>query len=454
MKVLFVNPAVNECGVPHTGLATLSAVLKQRGHIVKVADYHFSSQTPKIEEILDDFKPDVAGISLFSCMVYIADKMITAIRNRNIPLLCGGPHAASYYKELSTDKRFDYIVIGEAENIIADLVEDATINKAPQVIHAALPDINKFPFPDYTSFYNYESIILYPLITSRGCPFNCSFCSIGISNSKKWRPRPVEKCIEEVRRVKLKLPFVKGLMIWDDNFSLDIKRAKRFLQMLLKENFGYRLSLANVRADRIDKEFLLLLKEAGCEEIQFGVEHGDPEVFRHIGKGETLEDIRLAAKLVNECRMKLGCSFIIGLPYDNIKKTFSSITLMKELKADHVHWNILAPYKGTRVHEYFKENGQIDDSYVSPSIPQDALSFEPNADTPSFTRKERKKAYLTALLLSNSTLLLQDMRRTFSMVLKCNLEKEFLQWFINPKILKASVRIMKKRMLRWKKCVY
>lgn len=454
MKSLFVNPAANECGVPHTGLAMLSAALKQRGHIVKVADYHFSSQTPNIEEILEDFKPDIAGISLFSCMVSVADKMITAIKNRNIPLLCGGPHTSSYYEELSTDERFDYIVVGEAENIIVNLMEGATINEMPRVIHAPLPDINKLPFPDYTSFYDYENISLYPIITSRGCPFNCSFCFIGLSNSRKWRPRPLEECIEELRRVKLKLPFVKDVMIWDDNFSLDVKRAKRFLQMFFKEKFGYKLSLANVRADRIDKEFLLLLKEAGCEEVQFGVEHGDSEVFRHIGKGETLEDIRRAAKLVNECRMKLGCSFVIGLPYDDIEKTLSSINFAKELKADHIHWNTLVPYKGTRVYDYFKENGQIDDNFISPTIPQDVLSFEPNADTPYFTRKERKKAYLTALLLSNDTLLLHDIRGTFSRVLEYNLTKEFLQWLINPKVLKGLVRIMEKRMLRWKKCVY
>lgn len=450
-KILFINPAITECGVPHTGLAMLSAVLKQKGHIVKVADYHFSSETPKIENILNSFRPDLVGISLFSCMVSPASQMITKIKDNNIPLLCGGPHTASYYEELSNNSKFDYIIVGEAENIIVDLVENATTNRMPQVIHCPLQDINKLPFPDYTSFYNHEKISLYPIITSRGCPFNCSFCSIGLSNSRKWRVRFLEDCIEELRMIKLNFPLVKEVIIWDDNFSLDIKRAKHFLHMFLGERFEYKLRVANVRADKIDEEFLLLLKEAGCEEVQFGVEHGDPEVFSHIGKGETLEDIRGAAKLVHKYRMKLGCSFIIGLPHDNLRKTLKSINFAKELKPDHVHWNILVPYKGTRVYEYFKEHGQVDDSSIPFTLPQNVISFEPNADTPYFTREERKKAYLMALLLSHDGLLLRDIIGTFSKILKYNLIKEFLQWLFNPKILKDLVWIIKERILRRKK---
>lgn len=149
--------------------------------------------------------------------------------------------------------------------------------------------------------------------------------------------------------------------------------------------------------------------------------------------------------------MKLGCSFIIGLPHDNLRKTLKSINFAKELKPDHVHWNILVPYKGTRVYEYFKEHGQVDDSSIPFTLPQNVISFEPNADTPYFTREERKKAYLMALLLSHDGLLLRDIIGTFSKILKYNLIKEFLQWLFNPKILKDLVWIIKERILRRKK---
>jgi len=449
-KVLFINPAIAECGIPNLGLAMLSAVLKQSGHDVKVADYHFSFKTPNIYDILNDFKPDVVGISMYSAMKNKINEMIEIVNNANIPILCGGPHTISYYSELLTDSRLDYIFLGEAEDAISHVVKDAKVNEKPELIYCPVPDINSLPFPDYSSFYCYDSIKVYPFITSRGCPYNCSFCSIHLSNSKKWRHRKVESSITELSLAHKNYPSIEKLMIWDDNFSLDIKQAKLFLKKYIDKKFNFKLEVVNIRADRLDKNFLILLEKAGCEEIQFGVEHGNPAVFREIDKGETLDDIRRSAKLVKEHGMRLGCSFIIGLPQDTFKKTFDSIRIAKELKPDHIHWNILVPYKGTRVYEYFKKHGQVNDNFIPFTIPQDVLSFEPNADTPYFTREERKKAYLMALLLSSDTLLLHDIRKTFHSALKYNLKKEFLKWLINPKIIKRWLWITGKRILKYK----
>ncbi|HBB65747.1 MAG TPA: hypothetical protein DEF68_11230 [Elusimicrobia bacterium] len=446
-KMLFVNPAADVCGVPHAGLASLAAVLRQHGHTVKVADYHFSSKTPALESILEDFRPDVAGISLFSCMAGKADRMIETIKKTKIPLLCGGPHAASYFEELSKDARFDYVVVGEAENVISELVENAVVNAAPRLIRPALPDVPNLPFPDYSPFYDHEGIRVYPLITSRGCPFNCSFCCVKLSNSKAWRPRSPAACIDELKKAGARLPLLREVMIWDDNFSLDIRRAKDFLRLYIAEGFKYKLSSANLRADKIDKEFLLLLKDAGCDEVQFGVEHGDAEVFGHIGKGETLADIERGAGLVNECGMKLGCSFIIGLPYDTPEKTLVSIRFAEKLKPDHVHWNILVPYKGTKAYEYFKKNGRIDDGRIPFTLQEDGLLFEPNADTPEFTSEERKKAYLTALLSSKDAALLRNLARTFSKAREYGLATEFVRWLLAPKILRGLLRQLIKSML-------
>ncbi len=435
-KVLFVNPAIAEHGVPSTGLAMLSAILKQNGHAVKVADYCFSSRTPAIEEVLDDVRPDIAGISLFSCTMPVADPMIDAINKRGIPLLCGGPHAAAYHEELSADRRFDHIFVGEAEYAIVDAVEGSGMNKMPRVIQCPLPDVDKLPLPEYGSFYDCGNIDLYPIITSRGCPYNCSFCSVKISNSRTWRTRSLDSCIEELEKVRHEFPKAREVIVWDDNFSLDIERAKEFLRMFLGKALKYKLNIANVRADRIDREFLLLLKQAGCEEVQFGIEHGNPEVFRHIGKSETLEDIRRGAKLVNDCGMKLGCSFIIGLPYDSLKRTLDSVRFAKELKASHVHWNMLVPCKGTDAYQYFKEKGEVDDRHIPSSIPEDVLSFESNISTTSFTREERRKAYLMALLLTGDSLLLRSVKRTFLKALEYNLILELFAWIFNPRIFR------------------
>ncbi len=147
-KILFVNPAVNECGVPNLGLAMLSAMLKQRGHDVRIADYHFSFKTPNIQDILNDFKPDVIGISMHSAVKDKINEMIEVVSNANIPVLCGGPHTISYYSELLTDNRLDYIFLGEAEDVISQVVENAKVNEKPELIQCPVPDINTLPFPD------------------------------------------------------------------------------------------------------------------------------------------------------------------------------------------------------------------------------------------------------------------------------------------------------------------
>ena len=447
-RILLVNPSPQESGIPNTGLALLSAVLRGKGHEVCIADYHFSHDTPPIEEILRDFHPDIAGISLFSCRVASSQGIINALARSGIPIAAGGPHAASYSEELLQDSRFDDVVVGEAEEAIAGWAENAAKRSRPMLVSGPLPDVDALPQPDYRSMYLYERLSTYPLLTSRGCPFNCSFCSIAKSNSKRWRPRSIETCIAELRSARGVFPRISSVMIWDDNFSLDLPRAKRFLQEYLREGFPWPVQVANVRADRIDKEFLGLLKRVGCEEIQFGVEHGDPEVFRLVGKKESLEDILRASSLVAECGLKLGCSFIIGLPHDSLARTYSSIVFARRLRADHVHWNVLVPYKGTAVYDYFKENGVVDDSHIPLTLPTSLKDFEPNAYTPDFTKEERQEALFIALLHCRDPLLLQDPLHTIRLLFKYKRCLEALRIVSRPRTLKRLLFFMAERLLR------
>jgi len=436
-KILFVNPASYEGGVPNTGLAMLCAILSKRGHSARVADYFFSRKTPNIREILGEFKPDVVGISLFSCNMSISRDIIRVVNDSGIPLIAGGPHTSSYCEEISGDTRFSYVIIGEAENEIVDMVENAKLYKKPEIIYARPPDVESLPLPDYSSFYQRDSIKIYPFMSSRGCPYDCSFCASRILFSGKWRPRSIESCIKEIESLKISLPSVKQIMIWDDNFSLNIKRAKLFIETYLNKKIKYKLSFANFRADNIDKELLLLLKKAECSEVQLGVEHGDPEVFGEIEKKETLEDIKQAARLIKKCGMKLKCSCIIGLPYDTLAKTRNSIRYVKELKPNYVYWNMFVPYKGTRAYDYFKNKGQIDNKHIPLTTPPaNLIIVKPNVEISYFTKEEREKAYLLAYLSLKNPILLSKIKEVFLLAFKWNLKKEFLLWFLYPQTLK------------------
>lgn len=388
--------------LPHTGFASLASVLKKRGHKVLVLDYAIFPKTPKVEYIIHNFKPDVIGITLFTRTKYDADAIIDKIlEHTNAPIIVGGPHASLYYEDLETDRRLDYIIIGEAENIITEIVENAKKEDKPKIFKATLPSPEKIPFPDYTSFYNYEKIEDYPLSTSRGCPYHCSFCCTGLVSSRKWRPRPPDQCVEEIKYAKKILPNLKKLTIVDDNPTFDLNRFKEFTRLYLKENLSLKLVLFNLRADKIDEELLQLLKEAGCDYVVIGVEHGDPEVFKQIRKGETLENIKKAAEMINKFGFKLDCSFIIGLPGDTLKRTQRSIKFAKELKANYCGWNFISPHKGTKVREWYQQKGYTikDEMLFQPNVATDSTIYlEPTVTSPDFTAEEQKKAYVAAKL--------------------------------------------------------
>lgn len=456
-KVLLLNPKKKgvKVDVPHVGLAMLSSMLKQHGHEVLVIDYQISQDAPSIKRIMSKFMPDVVGISITTAAAVEADKLIDDIRqyNQHVPIMIGGPHATLYTDEFREDSRTDYVFKGEAELSIIKIVESAKRESAPQVIISPLPNPDELPYPDFTSFYNMNTFDNYPLITSRGCPYNCSFCVVHLISSKKWRQRNPKNCINELKHAKKCLPNLKMVTIEDDNAALSLDRFKELLRLFINENFGWRLDIANMRADCVDEELIDLLKKANCHTIGLGIEHGDPAVFEQIGKGESLEDIRRAVKTMKKHGLEVYGCFIIGLPNDSFLKTYSSISLAKELELDYVYWNMIVPYKGSRVRRWFEQFGRLFNEVGHSSYTGTNTCEEPVCDSPDFTVEERRKAYLIALLETNNALpfSLHDIvqlihvheSRLIPFVIKYNCKAKFLKWFLQR--LSASISLFMKR---------
>lgn len=434
-RVLFFNAKREKCNStsPHLGLAMLAAVLKKRGHKVLVVDYQFKHTAPSPETFIKDFNPDVLGITLYTATIHEANKIINNVSNSNIPIMVGGPHATLYYDELSTDNRLDYIIRGEAENVIEEIVQNAKHQSKSQIITVKPPDVENLIYPDFTSFFKYKEISVYPLSTSRGCPYNCSFCAIHLLSSRKWRPRKPDDCIIEVIEAKRRLLNLHSVTIYDDNSMVRKEHIKDLLKRYINKNIDLPITISNTRADGLDEEIIVLLKKAKCPNIGLGVEHGHPEVFKQVEKGETLEDIKKAAKLIKKYKMSLFLCFVIGLEGDSLEKTKYSINLAKELKPDHIYWNMITPFKGTRIREWYDQHGRIFDvinhsSYVDGNF----MCDEPCAETPDFGIEERKKAYLMAIMETNDIRLkLKSIPRLIPYVTKYKLYREFFYWLPN-----------------------
>lgn len=441
-KILFFNAKREKCDStsPHVGLAMLAAVLKKSGYEVMIVDYQFRHTAPPPEEFVREFKPDVIGVSLYTATIKEANKILNCVSNFDIPIMVGGPHATLYYDDLSTDYRLDYIVKGEAEESIIDVVETARKEDKPRIIEVKLPDPKSLPYPDFTSFYEYENISVYPLLTSRGCPYNCSFCVVHIVSSRKWRHRNPADCIKELTEAKKILPNLEKIIMYDDNPMVRKDHIKTFLKLYCKQNIGLPLVVINARADGIDEETVALLKEARCPSIGLGVEHGHPKVFKQIGKGETLEDILRAVKLIKKHKIGLHLCFIIGLPGDSLERTKYSINLAKQLRPDHIYWNMITPFKGSKVKKWYDQYGKVFDVINHSSyVDGDFMCDEPCAESLEFSVEERKKAYLMAILETNDARLrLKDTPRLITYVTRYELYKEFLCWL--PKGVYKTLR--------------
>ncbi len=165
-----------------------------------------------------------------------AENIIEEISEFNIPIMVGGPHATLYPEDLTSIA--DYIIVGEAENVIVDVVNNSKIENEAKLICSEPPDPKDLPYPDFTSFFGYENIYIYPLLTSRGCPYNCSFCAVRFVSTRKWRPRKTEDCIKEVIDAKNKLKNLDSVIIYDDNPMFRKTHMKNFLHLYIESRLA------------------------------------------------------------------------------------------------------------------------------------------------------------------------------------------------------------------------
>ena len=205
-------------------------------------------------------------------------------------------------------------------------------------------DLDSLPFParhlvekyDYSSFsfgYTFKGKIT-NLITSKGCPFHCRFCSRYHHFIKDWsfRKRSAENVVNEIQELNGKY---KSVVIVDDNFLADKKRAHRILDMLIESNTGIELVIKGARVDTADKELYLKMKKAGVKYIFYGLESGNQDVLDFYNKNITLQQIRKATTLARQMDFFIGASFIFGAPMETKKHIENTIKFACSLPLDN-----------------------------------------------------------------------------------------------------------------------
>ncbi len=378
MKFVLIDPEGIVSGV-NTGLGYIASALKKHNHNVVVLD--FNNKHGNVEERLQKAveEADIIGISIKSFTLTSALDIVEKIKETGFSgkLVAGGPHITLDGKNfMQENEDFDYAIVGEGEETIIELVQiiegkiDAKdvqgliYRKGNTIVNENRPwnnKIDKIEFPDYTCFDSVDKngIESYPLVTSRGCPYECSYCSVGNVIGKSWRSRSPESVVEELEQAKKKYSSAE-FKVLDDNFTLGLQRAKDVCKLLIEKDVFMGWSCPNgIRADKIDNELLDLMKKSGCHTISIGVESGDMDVFKRINKGENLEDVEKAIRMIKKHEIRVEGFFIIGLPGSTYDKDKESIKFAKTLELDSASFGILVPYPGTPIWDWAQNDPKV-----------------------------------------------------------------------------------------------
>jgi radical SAM superfamily enzyme YgiQ (UPF0313 family) len=418
-KVLLVDPPSVSPNEINVGLAGLAALLRARGHDVRVVDLNsLTTGRPaaRLQQTLD-WSPDVVGVSIFpACDITYAGardvlREARARRGERSLLVAGGVGISIAPAEGARKLQgaADLCVYGEGELTLADIVErrlggapmhgipgTVRFDAAAPVVEAARPlikDLDSLPYPAYELFDSVgDRLPEYPMMTSRGCPFNCIFCLNKTLTHRTFRHRSPENVVAEIEYARERFKF-DALYIWDDHFSLVRERAEKVCRLLIERKLNIRYYLPDgIRADSVTPEFARLLKESGCAGASVGFEDANPETFVHIKKGEKYEEILHAIGLLKDAGVPVRASMVIGLPHTTLASTRVAMQNLKKLKI-HAEWYLAIPFPGTELYEWVQKNGRM----LEDPLTLRALTFRRVVfDTPEFPKADRYRAFYEA----------------------------------------------------------
>lgn len=388
MKIALLNPEapVNRLdfkgflGEP-LGLLYLASVLERHGHDVKVFDLQMNPKLDLIDEI-GNYIPELIGITSMTANFYKAKKAANYIREKfSIFTVLGGVHATFTANELAHNPEFDAYVIGEGELTMLELVNtlkgNGDLSNVNGLVYKTngMPVYNKprplmdnldiIPYPsrhliDIKSYISHKGSA--SLITTRGCPYSCIYCSTSKMHGNRYRTRGIENVIKEIELV-LDTYAPPRLSFVDDNFTFDRQRVRKLCKAIEEHRFGITWS-CNARVDNIDEDLLKLMKDSGCEEMLFGIESGSQDILNKINKGFTLKHVEHAMKLAKKIGIKTATSLVLGLPGENRNTIQETIRFINDLNPDSCTFFFATPFPGTYLYTNLENLGYriVDDN--------------------------------------------------------------------------------------------
>ena len=381
---------------PYT-FGILNSVLKDK-YDVKILDAGFEDlDFEETRKKIGDYNPDIFGLSCMSMEYSRQFQKMTSLAKEANPktkVVGGGIYPTLLPETIMQDKNIDFAVLGEGEYRFPELIEsisnekgidkidglafrlgeDIKINRIENYIQnlddIPFPEYSNLDFDKYANMANKYAYFIYPrrfpyanTITSRGCPFDCIFCSSKAINGPKIRYRSADSILKEVDFMVDKYG-VKELIFLDDNFFLNRKRLEKTLNGLIERNYDLEWKTSNAAVYALDEGILELIKESGGYQLILAIESGNIEGLKRLNKPlSILKKIKPIVKKARSLDFELGGLFVIGTPGETWEEIRKTINFAEELDLDYNSFNIATPLPKTKLYEMVKTKKLISEDF-------------------------------------------------------------------------------------------
>lgn len=423
MKVLFIYHNIDTKNIRHFpyGIGTLSAVLKEKGHETEVLYIQEEISAEALLSHVGSFDPDLIGFSTVTLQWNHTRRYASIIKRLfKVPIICGGPHPTFKPEEVINDPSVDMVCIGEGEYALLEVLErmenGGDLSTIPNIwvkneeerifrneIRPLVSDLDTLPFPD-REIVPYGDILKESktepvFISSRGCPYNCRFCSNSAikklyrGKGRYVRQRSPENVIEEIRKLREQHDF-GSLNFYDEAFGFDRGWLEKFCDLYRKE-FAYPFA-GFIRAETMDREKLHMMREAGLALIYLGVESGNEEIRRQV-MGRKVSDKRI----IKTCRdaqaegIQVWTFNMVGVPGETVDTIRETMELNRIIDPHFVSVSIYQPFPGTGIYEDCVRQGLIKTEYSS-SLYDDTVLELPTISHAELERMFREFQELSA----------------------------------------------------------
>ena len=403
MKILFLHPygsnfikGVNDITtifnlMPPLGILSIAAWLEKHGIDVEIIDGYASRESHEVmvAKIIDSGCSAV-GFSCTTSSFPETDRIATLLKGKapTIATVLGGAHACTIGASLlDSHPALDYLVIGEGENTMLELAWAgfSNVENIPGVAYRGtdgrgvctgqrelIKDLDSLPFPAYHLLPDFTRLYRLPLfsyskapntsmISSRGCPYACSYCDRSVY-SNGFRFNSPEYILEHVAMLNRDYG-IRHVFFYDDLFTFDRKRVAEFCELKAKK--GIKVSYNCIaRLEHVDAELLALLKSSGCWQVNFGIESGDPEILKKHRKFYGLDEVGQKLLMVKKAGMRVKGLFMVGLPGEDEAAIRRTIDYALSLPLDEINVTKFTPFPGAPVYKNIRDFGEFDENWA------------------------------------------------------------------------------------------